>query len=169
MRFPTTAAALVLFRLAGLGEAGGAAIASVTAVTAVSAAEGNSEESYGIRPGTETSAPLPDSPIEAGVNRELVPNRPLAIGITGIIVTLIEAHGPPPGCRDCPLKAVLEVGSSEESVTIAYSFSPNMLPELLAKSRKKEAYGFTFTAVRIVEGSLTIRVEPTRTKEVRDE
>jgi len=91
---------------------------------------------------------------------ELAVGQAARLAGTGIELSLLEAHGPAQGCFDCPIGATLRVRSGAESQELSYSFSANALPEVLAKLRRKAAFGFAFIAVRIVEGSLTIRVEP---------
>jgi len=91
---------------------------------------------------------------------ELLPGQTATLEGTGIEVVLIEAHGPKPGCYDCPASARLMVRSTDETVELGWSFSGNMPSEALKTARRKTALGFVFIAERIAEGSLTIQVEP---------
>ncbi len=90
----------------------------------------------------------------------MLPGQTVKLEGTDILVTLLEAHGPREGCDDCPVQATLQVSRDEESQTLQYSFSGNMLAELREKARRKEAFGYIFAAARIDEGEFTLRVEP---------
>jgi len=79
---------------------------------------------------------------------------------TPIEVLLVEAHGPPPGCFDCPNTATLTVRSGEETVELRYVWSGNMPFDQLQQARTKAALGFVFIVVKIAEGSAAIQVEP---------
>lgn len=91
---------------------------------------------------------------------DLVPGQVARLKGTDIQVLLVEAHGPPEGCFDCPNTATLMVSSDGEASELNYSFSGNMPVESLQKARRKAAFGFVFMVVRIDEGSFTVRVEP---------
>jgi len=79
---------------------------------------------------------------------------------TGIEITLVEAHGPPPDCFDCPNTAILVVQSGREIQELRYTFSGNMVWELLQQARRKAVFGYVFIAQKIDEGSFTLWVEP---------
>ena len=78
---------------------------------------------------------------------------------SAIQVELLEARGVRDGCFDCPLSAKLKVTSGGASTELIYSFSGGMLRELLERAKRKTAFGYEFVAVKITEGTLTLRVE----------
>jgi len=79
---------------------------------------------------------------------------------TEIELSLSESHGPPPGCFDCPNRVTLVVQAGNETQVLNYSLSGNMSLDALQKARRLTAFGFTFIAVKIAEGNVTLRVEP---------
>ncbi len=91
---------------------------------------------------------------------DMLPGQTVELEGTDILVTLLEAHGPREGCDDCPVQATLQVSRADESQTLQYSFSGNMLMELREKARRKEAFGYIFAAARVAEGEFTLRIEP---------
>ena len=102
----------------------------------------------------------PTLTIRLGEKADLSPGQTAELEGTGIQVTLLEAHGPPAGCDDCPLKATLRVSRNGETQTLGYSFSGNMVFELLQKARRKAAFDYQFVAAKIDENSFTLLVEP---------
>lgn len=120
-------------------------------------------------PATTTPSPAPTAtptPVAGAITFRLYETLEMLTGQvarlegTDIEVLLVEAHEPEPGCFDCPNKATLSVHSGDEVRELRYVFSGNMPLEALEKARRKEAFGFVFMAMKIVEGSLSIRVEP---------
>lgn len=91
---------------------------------------------------------------------ELVAGQAARLEGTNVEVLLVEAHGPRPGCFDCPNTAVLRVGSGDESQELAYSFSGLMTEAALEKARRKAAFGLVFMLVKVFEGGVALRVEP---------
>lgn len=91
---------------------------------------------------------------------DLVPGQVAQLEGTDVQVMLVEAHGPPHDCSDCPNAATLIVSADGEDLELRYSFSGNMPFELLKKARRQSAFGYVFIAVRTDEDSYTIRVEP---------
>jgi hypothetical protein len=91
---------------------------------------------------------------------DLAPGQVAQLEGTGIQVMLVEAHGPPQDCSDCPNVATLIVSADGEDLELRFSFSGNMPFELLQKARRQSAFGYVFIAVRTDEDSFTIRVEP---------
>jgi len=91
---------------------------------------------------------------------EMLSGQAARLAGTPIEVLLVEAHGPPPGCFDCPNTATLSVRSGEQVQELRYVLSGNMPPEAQERARREMAFGFVFVAVKIVEGSFTVWVEP---------
>lgn len=77
----------------------------------------------------------------------------------GLTIELLEAHEVPSDCFDCPLKAALLIGSGAETVQLNFTFSGNMPLELLEAARQKTAFGYVIYIVKIVEGSVDLKVD----------
>lgn len=90
----------------------------------------------------------------------MVPGDVVSIAGAEIEILLVEAHGPGPDCHDCPNSALLLVRSNGDTQELKYTFSGNMLRELLIKAKRKEAFGYVLIAERIDDDSFTLRVEP---------
>lgn len=103
------------------------------------------------------TAPAPGTVAELGQPIEMTTGDVVAIAGTSIRLQLLEAHGVPAGCFDCPITARVRVFSDSASQDLAYSLG--LMPEeVLAKARVKSAFGYDFYMVKIVEGSVIIRV-----------
>ena len=77
-------------------------------------------------------------------------------------MTLVEAHGPPTDCNDCPSKATLSVHFGEATQELIYMFSGLMPFELRQTALRKDAFGFVFYAAMIGDDHFTLRVETDR-------
>ena len=112
-------------------------------------------------PRANQDSPPPPAPVAFTVNADV----DLTVGSKAVLegsdieVTLLEAHGPPPGCDDCPNRARLLVRSGNESQELSYTLSGNMPRAMFARARMKEVFGRFFIAVKIIEGGFTLRVE----------
>jgi hypothetical protein len=104
--------------------------------------------------------PLPTLTVRLGERTDMIPGQTAVLEGAGIRAKLLEAHGPRKGCDDCPVRAVLEVSRNGESQTLGYSFSGNMVFELLQKASRKLAFGYVFVAARVAENSFSLLVEP---------
>jgi hypothetical protein len=117
---------------------------------------------------TNTPVPPPPDLLELGATITLKLNEDTLfengqtgqLGDTGITISLVESSGPAPDCRDCPNSATIVVAYAGESQSFDYSLSGNMQLEVMEKARRKTAFGYTFIAIKIVEGAFTLRVEP---------
>jgi hypothetical protein len=92
-------------------------------------------------------------------NVDLVTGQEARVDGTDIVVKLLDAHGPRPGCLECPIDATLNVRSGSESRDVQYSFSDSMLPHALDNAKRKTAFDLVFVAVRVSDAGLTVRVE----------
>lgn len=133
-------------------------LSSPTAAPVVSASPTASPEPPEVE---ATPGPSPETfTFQLFEEQDMVPGQTIRLEGTGIEVTLVEAHGPPPDCFDCPNSATLNVRFDGETQELTYSFSGMMELELLQHARRKAAFGYVFVAARIDEGSFTLRVEP---------
>ena len=90
---------------------------------------------------------------------DLVTGQEARVEGTDIVVKLLDAHGPRPGCLECPIGATLNVRSGSESRDVQYSFSDSMLPHALDNAKRETAFDLVFVAVRVSDAGLTVRVE----------
>jgi hypothetical protein len=92
-------------------------------------------------------------------NVDLVTGQEARVDGTDIVLKLLDAHGPRTGCLECSIGATLNVQSRTESRELRYSFNDGMPPEVLDNAKRKTAFDLVFTAIRVSEGGLTMRVE----------
>jgi hypothetical protein len=90
----------------------------------------------------------------------MVPGQTARLESTDIEITLVQVRGPPEGCFDCPNSATLDVRQGEQVQTLSYSFSGNMVFELLQRAKRKTAFSYIFVARKIDHESFTLQVEP---------
>lgn len=117
-----------------------------------------------VGPEISTATPTASAPqtqtIRLGEKMDMKPGQTAVLEGTAVQITLLEAHGPPEGCHDCPVKARVQVTLNGQTQIVAYSFSGNMVFELLQEARRKVAFDYRFIAARIDENSFTLLVEP---------
>ena len=92
-------------------------------------------------------------------NADLVNGQEARVDGTDIVLKLLAAHGPRTGCLECSIEATLNVRSRTESRELQYLFNDGMPPEVLDNAKRKTAFDLVFTAIRVSEGGLTMRVE----------
>jgi hypothetical protein len=91
---------------------------------------------------------------------DLATGQTVALKNTGLRVLLVEARGPRSDCKDCPNKATLQATLDGESKELGFTLSGNMPLSVMERARRREAHGYVFFMIRIVDNNVRFRIEP---------